>query len=408
MDRRVFLASTTALVALPAALKAQPAPVVPLGKSGLVLSSRALQWLRSPAELAKACTDIGLDHLDLTVGPPPAHVDVSRVRDDLPALVNALKGAGITVTTITTPIVDADTPNAEAIVDAASRAGIGYYVWGGLTYNPAAPYGPQLDAMKPRVQKLVALNEKYKIKGLYQPRPGAGNVGAAFLDLLDLIKPFDSRFIGVQYDTAALLQPMREVFVAHMRLGGPYIGGIALNDAAIDLELPSYDQGYFTGTGPIPSTNAGDNTGTDKGDMLAIGGGGRTLPYRYHPKRVGTGMIDLTLIGRTLKEIGFNGPMEIQINWPLGGVETGAAAITAPPDQVLGLIKRERLTIEAGLFAGGWNFDIARPSYLVARYPRPGMGPDASELDPAPAPAPGRPAPAATPAPGQGGRSLGF
>ena len=72
----------------------------------------------------------------------------------------------------------------------------------------------------------------------------------------------------------------------------------------------------------------------------------------------------------------------------------------------LGLIKRERLTIEAGLFAGGWEFDIARPAYLVARYPRPGMGPDASVLDPAPAPT--RPAQAATPAPAPGGRGLGF
>jgi len=278
MDRRVFLGCSTALVALPASLHAQPAPAAPATKSGLVLSSRALQWLRSPAQVAKACTDIALDRLDLTVGPPPAHVDIARVREDLPAFVNALKAAGVSVTTSSTPIVDAQTPGAEAILDAASRAGIQYYVWGGLTYDQAAPYGPQMEALKPRVQKLAALNEKYKIKGLYQPRPGAGNVGAAFLDLLDLIKPYDPRYIGVQYDTAALLQPMREVFVAHLRLGAPYIGAIALNDAAIDLELPAYDQGYYAGSGPVAPTNAGDNTGTDKGDMLAIGGGGRTLP----------------------------------------------------------------------------------------------------------------------------------
>jgi sugar phosphate isomerase/epimerase len=402
MDRRAFLASSTALAAFPASLKAQPAP---LGKSGLVLSSRALQWLRSPAELAKACVDIGLDHVDLTVGAAPAHVDAARVRPDLPAFVGGLKQAAITVTTVSTPIVDADTPNAEAILDAAAQAGIGYYLWGGLAYNPAAPYGPQLDTLKPRIQKLAALNQKYKIKGLYQPRAGAANVGAAFLDILDLLKPFDPRFVGVQYDTAALLQPVREVFVAHMRLGGAHIGGIAVNDAAVDLDLPEYDQGFYTGTGPIAPTNAGDNTGTDKGDMLAIGGGGRTLPYRYHPKRVGTGMIDLTLIGRTLKEVGFNGPAEIDIDWPLGGVETGAATISLPRETVLGLIKRERLAIEAGLFAGGWSIDIARPAYLVSRYPRPGMGPDASVFDPEPPSA--RPAPAATPA-APAGRGLGF
>ena len=401
MDRRVFLKFSTAAAVLPTGLNAQPAAP---GKLGLVMSSRALQWLRTPAEIAKACADMGLERVDLSVGPAPAHVNAGQVAQALPAFVAALGQAGIAVPTITTPIVDADTAGGEAILAAAAAAGIANYVWGGWTYDARAPYGPQLDAMKPRIQKLVALNQKYKIKGLYQPKAGAASVGSVFVDILDLVKGSDPNLIGIQYDTAALLQPVREVFVAHMRLGGSYIGGIALNDGAVDLELPEYYEGTYTGSGPIPSTNAGDNTGTDKGDMLAIGGGGRTLPYRYHAKRAGTGMIDLTLIGRTLKEIGFGGPIEIQINWPLGGVENGAASISLPREQVLGLIKRERLAIEAGLFAGGWNFDIARPAYLVSRYPNPGMGPDASVFDPSP---PSATPPQAPATPGAG-RGLGF
>ncbi len=369
MDRRELLqwsvaAATAASLVKPAV--AQPAPP---GKSGLLVCSRNLQWLRTPQEVAKACIDIGLDHLDLSVQAYPGHVDPAKAKTDLPAFVNGLKQAGVAVTCITTPIVDADTPNAEAILDAAASSGITQYSWGGFTYDTAKPYPAQLDALKPRIQKLAKLNEKYKVKAMYRPRAGAGNVGAAFFDILDLLKNFDPRFFAIQYDTAALLQPVRDVFVMHMRLGAPYIGGMVLNDAALTLDLPTYDQGFYTGTGPIRSTNAGDNTGGDGGNPLAIGGGGRPLPYHFHPMRVGTGMIDLILIARTLKEIGFNGPMETDAAWPLGGAENGADKNSLARQAVIGQLKRERLTIEAGFFAGGWNIDIARPAFQVGGAP---------------------------------------
>ena len=373
MDRREFLEMSAVAAATTLAGPAF-AQATPPGKSGLLLSSRNLQWLRTPQDLAKACVDIGLDHLDLTVQAYPGHVDPAKVKTDLSAMVNALKQGGISVTCVTTPIVDADTPNAEAILAAATALGVTHYVWGGLTYDTTKPYQPQLDALKPRIQKLAKLNEKYKIKGLYHPRAGAGNVGAAFFDILDLLKGFDPRFVAVQYDTAALLQPVRDVFVMHMRLGAPYIGGMAINDAAITLDLPVYNDSFYTGTGPIKATNAGDNTGGDDGNPLAIGGGGRPLPYHFHPMRVGTGMIDLTLIGKTLKQIGFDGPVEIQVEFPLGGAETGADKISLPRQSVIGALKRERLTIEAGFFAGGWNIDIARPAFQTGGAPVGGRG----------------------------------
>jgi sugar phosphate isomerase/epimerase len=370
MDRRQFL-QTSSLVASAAALGTTAfaqAPSAP-GKSGLVVYSKHLQWLRTPQDVATAVIDIGLERLDLTVAPYPGHVDPAKVKTDLPAFVSALKQRGIAVPVVTTGIVDADSPNAEAILDAASSAGVTHYVWGGLTYQAGTPYQAQLDALKPRVQKLAKLNEKYKIKGLYHPVAGATNVGSSFFDILDVLQTVNPQFTGIQYDTASLLQPVRDVFVSHMRLGAPYIGGMALNDAAITLDIPFYEYGPFdpNSSQDANAGPAGDNTGNADGDPLAFGGGGRPLPYKYHPMRVGTGMIDLILIGRTLKEIGFNGPIETQVNWPLGGAESGADKVNLKRQSILGQLKRDRLTVEHGFFAAGWNIDIARPAFLVAR-----------------------------------------
>ena len=337
----------------------------PTGKFPLDACSRSLQWLRIPRDLAKAVADIGLESVDLTVTPYPGHVDPAKVKTDLPPFVTGLKKDGITVSAITCPITDADSPNAEAILGTASALGIRYYSWGGFRYDEHRPYPPQLDELKPRVSRLARLNERYGMKALYQPRAGAANVGAAFFDLLEVLRNFDPRFVSFRYDTASLLQATPQTLVMHLRLGAQYIGGIALNDAAVKLELPVWQDGPYIGTPQqlVGASSGGDNLGRDGGNPLAIGGGGRPLPYHVKPMPVGTGMIDLALIGKTLKEINFNGPAECQTDWPLGGAETGKDRITLPRQTVLGQIKHNRLMVEAA-FAASWDLDIARPAFL--------------------------------------------
>lgn len=395
-----FVKTAFAQNAAPAAPGAAPAAAAapPPVKSGLTVYSRNLQWCRTPQDVAKAIIEIGLEKADLTIGAAPSHVDPAAVRTDLPAFVNGLKQGGVSTVAVTTPIVDADTPNAEAIIATAAGQGITHYVWGGLTYDVTKPYQPQLDALKSRVQRLYRLNERNKIKGIYRPAAGAGNVGSGFYDILDVLSNFDPRYIGIHYDTAALLGATTQSFVLHMRAGAPYIGGMALNDAAVTLDLPNYEYGPFIPNGPNGAVNAlngpaGDNVGNANGNPLAIGGGGRPLPYNINPTRVGMGMIDLTLIGKTLKEMNFTGPIETHVYYPLGGVEKGADKITLPRQAVVGFLKRDRLTVEHGFFAGGWNIDIGRPAFLVnGGRPVPNAGRGGAAAAPAAggAPAPGR------------------
>jgi hypothetical protein len=61
---------------------------------------------------------------------------------------------------------------------------------------------------------------------------------------------------------------------------------------------------------------------------------------------MGTGIVDVTKVVAILKEIDFNGPSTLQSEYStLGGAESGSDKITLPRQFVVGLIKRDVLTI---------------------------------------------------------------
>jgi hypothetical protein len=73
---------------------------------------------------------------------------------------------------------------------------------------------------------------------------------------------------------------------------------------------------------------------------------GRGNGWSAPPVAMGTGIVDITRIAAILKDINFNGPSELESTYSaLGGVETGADKIARPRQFVIGLIKRDVLTI---------------------------------------------------------------
>ena len=64
---------------------------------------------------------------------------------------------------------------------------------------------------------------------------------------------------------------------------------------------------------------------------------------------MGTGLVDIFKYAQVMRDIGFNGPMELEAEYPLGGSNTGANEITLPRIQVIGSLKRDVLTIRAAL-----------------------------------------------------------
>jgi sugar phosphate isomerase/epimerase len=71
-------------------------------------------------------------------------------------------------------------------------------------------------------------------------------------------------------------------------------------------------------------------------------GGGWSAPY----VAMGTGVVHIPRVAALLAEIGFNGPMELQSEYAgIGGAETGADRITRPHQFVIGMLKRDVITI---------------------------------------------------------------
>jgi hypothetical protein len=73
---------------------------------------------------------------------------------------------------------------------------------------------------------------------------------------------------------------------------------------------------------------------------------------------MGTGLVDIFRYATVLRDIGFNGPMELQAEYPLGGAESGADKLTLPREMVMGALKRDVLTIRAALGQSGTGLSI--------------------------------------------------
>jgi L-ribulose-5-phosphate 3-epimerase len=160
-----------------------------------------LQWttLEDAIDLAKAA---GYDAIEWNVR-AGAHVPPERVEQELPKAIELTRKAGLTVPMITTSIQDSSSPHVEAILRTAHGLGVKFYRGGQyFRYDYTRPLAPQIEALKPRIASLVALNQKYQMTWAYHTHSGLGNIGGNVWDIWSVIKDFDPAFIGLNYDTA--------------------------------------------------------------------------------------------------------------------------------------------------------------------------------------------------------------
>jgi sugar phosphate isomerase/epimerase len=288
--------------------------------------SRFLQWLRTPDDVAEAVLQLGSHALDITVRPYPGHVDPARVRQELPRFVKGLQKHGVRVTTMATPIADADSPHAEEILSTASSVGITHY-WGGtFRYDLSKPVMPQLDALKPRVEKIAALNAKYKMTGMYHTYAFPMSVGCAVWDLLYVLRDFDPAHVGIHYDTSHMVNAqILGGWEVSLLAAGPYIRGLSIKDSYIEK---------------------GGMSGGRRGRGGPRGRGGNrapawTPPWSEHYTPLGQGSVPLPHFAQIIKEMNFSGPVEIQVEYPDGGAENGLGKISLPREQVLAPIRKD-------------------------------------------------------------------
>jgi sugar phosphate isomerase/epimerase len=220
VSRRAVLAGAAALLATPAAART---------KLKISIFSKHLHHVQG-AELAKTAAELGFDGVDITVR-KGGHVLPEQVKETLPPLVKTLRAQGLEVPMITTEIGDAETPHAEDVLRTASELGIRNYRFGTFRYAPDKPLPAQLEAFKPRLEKLAKLNAKYQTTAMYHTHSGVGLVGAPIWDLHLLMKDIDPKLVGINYDVGhAHIEGGLGGWIASWRVAGAHVRGIALKD----------------------------------------------------------------------------------------------------------------------------------------------------------------------------------
>lgn len=323
MNRREILllgAAAAAGAAAPGMAAAQAGR----GKNRLDAYSRTLHWLRTPHEIAQACRQIGNTTIDLTVRPYPGHVQPEKATTDLPVFVKALAAEGIATTKIAMDVVDAETPNLEAVLDAQAQLGVRHIWWRGVPLDWTQPYPRMIDAAKARVAPLARLLEKYGVKACWHPFGG-------FTEILDVCRAFDPRFVAIDYDTGNFGQFNQGMLANQMRIAGPYVGSFVFKDFVVERQA----QGAAPAAGPARAPTAANG-------------------WRSTQVPVGAGVMNLALIARTLGEIGFQGPIECQPEWAaIDGAGQGLDRLSIPPAEVIAMLRRDYEAVSAPLAAAG-------------------------------------------------------
>lgn len=149
--------------------------------------------------LADTIAELGFDGVEATVR-ANGIIPPERVEEQLPKLVEALAKRNLEITVMTTDVNRADHPLTERVLRTAANLGVRRYRMAQYKYDLDQPIVPQLDALRPVVAELAALNRSWGISAVYQNHSGSTNVGATLWDLQRLIADIPPSEIGVAFD----------------------------------------------------------------------------------------------------------------------------------------------------------------------------------------------------------------
>jgi sugar phosphate isomerase/epimerase len=199
LNRRQFLKHAAMLTAgaatLPATLSAATESPSPWQFCAF---EKPLQFLNFD-DLADLLAELGFNGVEAAVR-PGGHVLPERVEEDLPKFVEALKKRGLEITILTSGINNVEQPHTEKVLRTAAKLGIQRYRMLWWQYDLKQPIWPQVEAFRPVLKDLVALNREVGISGLYQNHSGPRTVGASLWDIYSLIKDYQPKDIGLAYD----------------------------------------------------------------------------------------------------------------------------------------------------------------------------------------------------------------
>jgi sugar phosphate isomerase/epimerase len=245
-------------------------------------------------------------------------MEVGNVERELPKAVDLAKKAGLETPMVITAIVDAKSPRAEAILETMRGVGIRYFRAPSFRYDFAGDLEQQLEALKPRIESLVRLNQKYGTTAMYHTHSATGNIGGGVWDLWMVLKQFDRQYVGLNYDLGHATIRGGSGWMETSRFAHKIVHGLSVKDFR-----------WAKRTG---------NRGT-----------GDWSPEMVPP---GEGMVDFKNMLAYFKSAGFAGPIELYQEYSVTvpgrtepvnmlGTDVGKWKLEMPKSDYIALLKRD-------------------------------------------------------------------
>lgn len=316
LNRREF-GYSLALGALSTTVKSEAGSVIRSPGSSPVqtcIFSKHLQWL-GYEEMAETAARLNFDGIDLTVR-PGGHVHPENVERDLPTAAAAVREAGLDHLIMTTAINDPDDPYTEKILATAADLGIEFYRTGYFRYENGIPIDQVIDDVRRKMEGLAELNARYRVRGNYQNHAGTGYFGASLWDLREVLNKIGSDHLGSQFDIRHAVVEGAFSWAVDLRALSQHVQTVAIKDFFWKLE----------------------------GDRWNV----MNCP-------LGEGAVDFPAYFELLHSTGFDGPISLHLEYPLGGAESGRRDLSISSDQVLSAMRRDLSLLKQLLQEAGFS-----------------------------------------------------
>lgn len=199
MNRREFIGGALAAAIGPSAhVFAASAP-----RPEFHAFSRVFQFLKDPFRAAAFIRACGYDGVEWTVR-PGGFVEPSRAAADLKVAKKAAEAAGLKAENVVVSFLRGDDPGAETVAKAAADAGFTSFRGAYFRYDRAKTHAANMDDFRRGFDSLAALARASGLKCCYQNHSTYNKkvplLGSLVWDLASILRDYDPRVIGVQYD----------------------------------------------------------------------------------------------------------------------------------------------------------------------------------------------------------------
>lgn len=227
MQRRQFLATTTAALSSLAASRASAA--TPAASSNPILGFTKSFADLSLADSAALVEEVGWDGVDIPIREKSTHIAIERMADELPAFIEMMKKRGKTVNIVTTDVLGI-TAKEEKFLRTLATCGVKHFRLGFRNYQKNEDPMKVVREMVPVFRDIAALNEELGLWAGYQNHSGPNYFGGPIWDVITAMENTNPQHLGLCFDIAHATVEGGQNWPIQYRLARERIGAAYIKD----------------------------------------------------------------------------------------------------------------------------------------------------------------------------------